>query len=114
MEWGTGWPLAWTGGCLATSASSGRGGHATAIRGYWTGKRVAETVPAIASSVRSEPYVYVCENSHGTNAQWRGLYFVSRRGMAALLANRMTHLIGWSDMESPLVRKVDWNTVRFI
>jgi len=113
-EWGKGWPFSWVGGCLVDSGSSGRGGHATAIRGYWTGERVAREVPAIASRVRSEPYVYVCENSHGPNAQWRGLYFVTRRGMAAVLKNRSTHLLGWSDLEGPFVRKFDWSKAKLI
>lgn len=109
-EWGKTWPLPWRGGCLATSAPSRGGGHATAIRGYWTGQRVAREVPGIADAVRSEPYVYVCENSHGTNAQWRGLYFVTRAGMAATLRHAHTHLLGWSDLASPIVRKFDWAT----
>lgn len=111
-EWGKGWPFSWVGGCLVDSGSSGRGGHATALRGYWTGKRVASEVPAIASRVKDEPYVYVCENSHGSNAQWRGLYFVTRRGMSAVLNNRDTHLIGWSDLQSPLIRKFDWSKAK--
>lgn len=113
-EWGTMWPFRWIGGCLADVAPNGRGGHATAIRGYWTGKRVADSVPAVARYVANEPYVYVCENSHGPNAQWRGLYFVTRRGMAATLADRGTHLLGWSDLSYPLFRRVDWSKVRLV
>lgn len=112
LEWGKGWPFSWIGGCLVDSGSAGRGGHATAIRGYWTGARVAAAVPAIAARVRSEPYVYVCENSHGANAQWKGLYFVTRRGMSAVLQNRWTHLLGWSDLQSPLIRKFDWSKAK--
>lgn len=111
-EWGKGWPFSWVGGCLVDSGSAGRGGHATAVRGYWTGKRVAAEVPSIAGRVKDEPYVYVCENSHGSNAQWKGLYFVTRRGMAAVLKNRSTHLLGWSDLQSPLVRKFDWSKAK--
>ena len=111
-EWGKGWPFSWVGGCLVDSGSAGRGGHATAIRGYWTGEHVAREVPAIASRVKSEPYVYVCENSHSVNAQHRGLYFVTRRGMAAVLQSRSTHLLGWSDLAYPLVRKFDWATAK--
>lgn len=112
LEWGKGWPFSWIGGCLVDSGSAGRGGHATAIRGYWTGARVAAAVPSIAARVRNEPYVYVCENSHGARAQWQGLYFVTRRGMAAVLQNRWTHLLGWSDLQSPLIRKFDWSKAK--
>lgn len=113
-EWGKGWPFSWVGGCLVDSGVAGRGGHATAIRGYWTGERVAREVPSIASRVKDEPYVYVCENSHGSRAQWRGLYFVTRRGMQSVLNNRSTHLLGWSDLSFPLVRKFKWATARLV
>jgi hypothetical protein len=113
-EWGKGWPFSWVGGCLVDSGYAGRGGHATAIRGYWTGERVAREVPSIAAKVKAEPYVYVCENSHSERAQWKGLYFVTRRGMAAVLNNRSTHLLGWSDLTYPLVRKANWATVNFV
>lgn len=108
VESGTGWPFSWIGGCLVDSGQSGRGGHATCGRGYITGKRLAQQVPALASRVRNEPYVYVWENSHGTRAQWNGLYFITRRGMEQVLRDRMTHFIGWSDMEWPKPRTFDW------
>src|SRR5690606_32978262 len=111
-EWGTMWPFQWIGGCLADAAPKGRGGHATAIRGYWTGQRVAQAVPSVARWVQNEPYVYVCENSHSEQAQWRGLYFVTRRGMEATLRDRATHLIGWSDLSYPFFRKVDWSKAK--
>jgi hypothetical protein len=111
-EWGKTWPLPWRGGCLADSAPGRGGGHATAIRGYWTGDRVAREVPGIAERIRAEPYVYVCENSHGTKAQWNGLYFVTRRAMADTLRQSATHLLGWSDLDGPIVRKFDWATSR--
>lgn len=113
-EWGTGWPFSWVGGGLVDSGSAGRGGHATAIRGYWTGQRVAREFPVIASRVKAEPYVYVCENSHGTRAQFGGLYFVTRKGMSQVLANRWTHLIAWSDLTYPVARKFDWRSATFI
>ena len=108
VEWGKTWPFPWVAKCLVDSAPSSGGGHATAIRGYWTGERVARLVPAIASRVRTEPYVYVCENSHGSNAQYQGLYFVTRLGMASVLKARWTELMGWSDLSYPLVRRFDW------
>lgn len=113
-EWGKTWPFPWRGGCLVEAAPGRGGGHATAIRGYWTGERVAREVPGIADRVRNEPYVYVCENSHGRQAQFKGLYFVSRAGMAATLRNQQTHLLGWSDMVSPLVRKFNWTTAKIV
>jgi hypothetical protein len=113
-EWGKTWPFAWRGGCLVESSPGRGGGHATAIRGYWTGARVAREVPGIADRVRNEPYVYVCENSHGSQAQFKGLYFVSRAGMAATLRNAQTHLLGWSDMASPLVRKFNWAAAKIV
>lgn len=111
-EWGKSWGFSWKGGCLATTAPSRSGGHATAIRGYWTGERVAREVPAIAQWVRSEPYVYVCENSHGSNAQWNGLYFVTRKAMADTLSQSDTHLLGWSDLQGPIIRAFNWNTAK--
>lgn len=112
VEWGKTWPFPWVAKCLVDAAPSGGGGHATAIRGYWTGERVASAVPALASRVKAEPYVYVCENSHSVNAQYQGLYFVTRRGMASVLKARWTELIGWSDLSFPFVRKFDWATAK--
>jgi hypothetical protein len=114
VESGTGWPLSWIGGSLADSGGMGAGGHATCGRGYWTGKRVADTVPAIASRVRNEPYVYVWENSHGTGAQFRGLFFITRRGMEAILRARHSHFIGWSDMAWARPRKFDWDNIKVV
>jgi hypothetical protein len=34
--------------------------------------------------------------------------------MAAVLNNRSTHLLGWSDLTYPLVRKANWATVNFV
>jgi hypothetical protein len=120
-EWGTMWPFQWIGECLFDSAPGGRGGHATCCRGYWTGKKVVEMIgsrlPASTRSyIEKEPYVYVFRNSHGESAQFRGLYFGTRRGVEATLQHRHTTMIGWSDLSFPLakVRKVDWSKVTFI
>lgn len=113
VESGTGWPLSWIGGALADSGSAGRGGHATCGRGYWTGERVARTVPSL-SRYKSEPYIYVWENSHGTSAQWRGLFFITRRGMDGLLKARYSHFIGWSDMSWAKPRKFDWDNIKVV
>jgi len=114
VEMGSGWPFSWIGGCLADSGRAGRGGHATVGRGYWTGERVAREVPAIADKVKAEPYVYVWENSHGTGAQWKGLFFITRRGMEQILRAGSSHLIGWSDMEWAKPRSFDWASAKIV
>jgi hypothetical protein len=114
-EWGTLWPLPFTAKCCADDVPGRGGGHATAIMGYYTGKRVASLVPALARLVEGEEYVYYCRNSHGSQAQYKGSYFVTRRGMERILRQSHTVAIGWSDMttDKAVKRKIDWKTVKF-
>lgn len=110
IDWGTVWPLPFTRGCLVKSMSSGQrgGGHATAGGCLIRGKTLKSLVPSLANEVTDDEWVMQCMNSHSSSAQFKGFYFVTRKGCADILAHRFTECIGWSDMATPVVRPFDF------
>jgi len=110
VDWGTVWPLPFTRGCLVKSMSRNQrgGGHATAVGTLIKGKTLKQLVPQLATEVTDEEWILQCMNSHGSSAQWRGFYFVTRRGCSDILAHSFTEAIGWSDMLTPVVRPFDF------
>lgn len=110
IDWGTVWPLPFTAGCLVKSMSQGQrgGGHATAGGTLIRGRNLKAIVPALANHVSDDEWVMQCMNSHGSSAQYRGFYFVTRSGCEDILRHRFTECIGWSDMQTPVVRPFDF------
>lgn len=111
LDWGTVWPLPFVGGCVVTSMSRYQrgGGHATAPATLILGRTLFKYLPALAKYVAADEWLIQVCNSHSRNAQLRGFYFVSRRGMADILRHPMTTCIGWSDMSVPQVRPFDFS-----
>lgn len=110
IDWGTVWPLPFTKGCLVKSLSRGArgGGHATAGGTLLRGRKVKALVPALANEVTDDEWVMQCMNSHSSSAQFKGFYFVTKRGAADILAHSFTEAIGWSDIATPVVRPFDF------
>lgn len=110
LDWGKVWPLPFTKGCLVKSMSSSArgGGHATAGGTLIRGKTLKALVPALANEVTDDEWILQCMNSHSSSAQFKGFYFVTRKGCADILAHSWTEAIGWSDMAVPQVRPIDF------
>ena len=110
LDWGKVWPLPFTKGCLVKSLSPNArgGGHATAGGTLIKGRTLKALVPALANEVTDDEWILQCMNSHSSSAQFRGFYFVTRKGCADILAHRFTEAIGWSDMAVPTVRPIDF------
>lgn len=110
IDWGNVWPLPFVKGCLVKGLprNQGGGGHATAPLGVARGADVIGWNPSLKSELREDEYVLVVANSHDVTAQFRGFYFVTLNGLREILDHRFTEAVGFSDMETPTLRKVDW------
>lgn len=110
LDWGTVWPLPFTKGCLVKAMSTGArgGGHATAGGTLTKGATLKRLIPSLANEVTDDEWILQCMNSHSSSAQFKGFYFVTRKGCADILAHRFTEAIGWSDMGTPKPRPFDF------
>ena len=112
IDWGKSWPLPFLGGCLVDGGindSQSRGGHATGILGYIRAATLLRERPDLSRYLRDESQIlFIGVNSHGTNAQDRGFYYLTARGLQACSEHRYTEAIGWSDLTTPRPRVVDF------
>lgn len=110
LDIGQVWPLPWVRGCLVKGLSRNArgGGHATAGGTLVRGATLKRNVPSLANEVKDDEWVLQCMNSHSEQAQFRGFYFVTMQGLAAMLEHPWTVIVGWSDMSVPTPRPFDF------
>lgn len=110
IDWGKVWPLPFVRGCLVKSMSRNQrgGGHATAGGTLIKGKTLKALIPSLATEITDDEWLLQCMNSHGANAQYKGFYFVTQRGLDDILRHSFTEAIGWSDMVTPTPRPFDF------
>jgi hypothetical protein len=111
IDWGKMWPLPFIGGCVVDGPIGNRtmGGHATAILGYIKGRTLLKEIPSLSNVIKPEQTLFVGVNSHGVNAQHKGFYYVTERGLEACMRHQWTEVLGWSDMSVPKRRTINFN-----
>jgi hypothetical protein len=111
IDWGKMWPLPFIAGCLVDGPISNRtvGGHATAILGYIKGRTLLKEIPTLGNKIKEDQTLFVGVNSHGTNAQDKGFYYVTEKGLEACMRHQWTEVLGWSDMSVPKRRTINFN-----
>jgi hypothetical protein len=114
IDIGTVWPLPFTGGCVVTSMSrSARGGgHATCGIGHILGETLLRELPALKGKIKDDEWLYVWANSHSVRAQHQGFYYYTRKGLRDCYVHSWTSAVLWSDMQTPIKRKIDWSKNR--
>jgi hypothetical protein len=113
IDWGKSWPLNFLDNCLVDGPINDKqslGGHATSVLGYIKAGTLLKELPNLKKYLKDEAAdIFIGCNSHGVQAQHKGFYYLTERGLEASMQHKWTEAIGWSDMIVPRKRTINFN-----